>query len=107
MSFDESHGSPPKAASMRTPLGRVRALGASHSGTSDFWRQRLTAVGMVLLIVPVIVVVMMMLRSNHAGADDDDVVGVVFDRIGFAVGGGAGTVGALAVSFSRHGLDSR
>jgi succinate dehydrogenase / fumarate reductase membrane anchor subunit len=53
---------------MRTPLGRVRNLGASHSGTTDFWRQRITAVAMVLLIVPVIVVVMMMLGSNHAGA---------------------------------------
>jgi succinate dehydrogenase / fumarate reductase membrane anchor subunit len=53
--------------SMRTPLGRVRNLGASHSGT-DFWRQRITAGAMVLLIVPVIVVVMMMLGSNHAGA---------------------------------------
>ena len=54
--------------SMRTPLGRVRNLGASHSGTKDFWRQRITAVAMVLLIVPVIVVVMMLLGSNHATA---------------------------------------
>ena len=54
--------------SMRTPLGRVRNLGASHSGTTDFWRQRITAVAMVLLIVPVIVVVTMMLGSNHAAA---------------------------------------
>jgi succinate dehydrogenase / fumarate reductase, membrane anchor subunit len=54
--------------SMRTPLGRVRNLGASHSGTSDFWRQRLTAVAMVLLMVPVIVVVMMLLGRNQAGA---------------------------------------
>jgi succinate dehydrogenase / fumarate reductase, membrane anchor subunit len=54
--------------SMRTPLGRVRNLGASHSGTADFWRQRVTAVAMVLLILPVIGVVMMMLGSNHAGA---------------------------------------
>src|ERR1700682_5410082 len=54
--------------SMRTPLGRVRALGPSHSGTSDFWRQRLTAVAMVLLILPVIVVVMMLLGRNQAGA---------------------------------------
>ena len=54
--------------SMRTPLGRVRNLGASHSGTTDFWRQRITAVAMVLLIVLVIVVVMMLLGSNHAGA---------------------------------------
>jgi succinate dehydrogenase / fumarate reductase membrane anchor subunit len=68
MSFEESHGSPLKDRSMRTPLGRVRALGASHSGTSDFWRQRLTAVALVLLIVPVIVVVMMLLGRNQAGA---------------------------------------
>ena len=54
--------------SMRTPLSRVRNLGSSHSGTSDFWRQRLTAVAMVLLIVPVIVVVMMLLGRNQAGA---------------------------------------
>jgi succinate dehydrogenase / fumarate reductase membrane anchor subunit len=67
MSLNETHA-PPKAASMRTPLGRVRSLGSSHSGTSDFWRQRLTAVAMVLLIVPVIVVVMMLLGRNQAGA---------------------------------------
>lgn len=54
--------------SMRTPLGRVRNLGSSHSGTTDFWRQRITAVAMMLLIVPVIVVVMMMIGSNHAAA---------------------------------------
>ncbi len=59
---------PETVKSMRTPLSRVRNLGASHSGTTDFWRQRITAVAMVLLIVPVIVVVMMMLGSNHAGA---------------------------------------
>jgi len=57
-----------QAKSMRTPLGRVRSLGASHSGTSDFWRQRLTAVAMVLLMVPMIVVVMMLLGRNQAGA---------------------------------------
>ena len=56
------------STSMRTPLARVRNLGASHSGTSDFWRQRLTAVAMVLLIVPVIVIVMMLRSSNQAGA---------------------------------------
>jgi succinate dehydrogenase / fumarate reductase, membrane anchor subunit len=58
----------PVAKSMRTPLGRVRSLGSSHSGTGDFWRQRLTAVAMVLLILPVIVVVMMLLGRNQAGA---------------------------------------
>jgi succinate dehydrogenase / fumarate reductase membrane anchor subunit len=56
------------AKSMRTPLGRVRNLGASHSGTSDFWRQRVTAVAMVVLILPVVIVVMMLLGRNQAGA---------------------------------------
>jgi succinate dehydrogenase / fumarate reductase membrane anchor subunit len=68
MSVDESHGSPRDQASMRTPLGRVRSLGASHSGTTDFWRQRITAVALVLLMVPVLLVVMMLLGRNHAGA---------------------------------------
>ncbi len=58
----------PKARSMRTPLGRVRNLGAAHSGTTDFWRQRLTAVAMTLLMIPVIVVVMMLIGRNQAGA---------------------------------------
>ena len=60
----QTHGTP----SMRTPLGKVRALGASHSGTGDFWRQRLTAVAMTLLIIPVLVIVMMLLGRNQAGA---------------------------------------
>jgi succinate dehydrogenase / fumarate reductase, membrane anchor subunit len=55
-------------SSMRTPLARVRNLGASHTGTGDFWRQRLTAVAMALLIIPVIVVVIMILGRNQAGA---------------------------------------
>ncbi|MGJ5024657.1 succinate dehydrogenase, hydrophobic membrane anchor protein [Bradyrhizobium oligotrophicum] len=53
---------------MRTPLGRVRNLGAAHSGTGDFWRQRITAVAMTLLIMPVVVVVIMLLGRNQAGA---------------------------------------
>jgi len=64
MSAQDPHGTP----SMRTPLGRVRNLGASHSGTGDFWRQRLTAVAMTLLIIPVLVVVMTLLGRNQAGA---------------------------------------
>jgi succinate dehydrogenase / fumarate reductase, membrane anchor subunit len=64
MSAEGSHGAP----SMRTPLGRVRNLGASHSGTGDFWRQRLTAIAMTLLIIPVLVIIMMLIGSNQAGA---------------------------------------
>jgi succinate dehydrogenase / fumarate reductase membrane anchor subunit len=64
MSTEGAHS----ARSMRTPLGKVRALGASHSGTADFWRQRLTAVAMTLLIIPVVVIVIMLLGRNQAGA---------------------------------------
>ena len=53
--------------SMRTALGRVRNLGSAKSGTSDFWRQRVTAVATTLLTVPVIFIVLATARSNHAG----------------------------------------
>jgi succinate dehydrogenase / fumarate reductase, membrane anchor subunit len=58
----------PVAKSMRTPLARVRYMGSSHSGTRDFWHQRLTAVAMTLLIVPVLVVIFMLIGRNQAGA---------------------------------------
>ncbi|MCK1388287.1 succinate dehydrogenase, hydrophobic membrane anchor protein [Bradyrhizobium sp. 21] len=67
MSFDESHGAP-KGSSMRTPLGRVRNLGAAHSGTSDFWRQRLTGVALTLLMIPALVIIMMLLGPNQVRA---------------------------------------
>ncbi|MGY4283102.1 succinate dehydrogenase / fumarate reductase membrane anchor subunit [Bradyrhizobium sp. LM2.7] len=67
MSFHESHD-PPKSPSMRTPLGRVRNLGAAHSGTSDFWRQRITGVAMTLLMIPVLVIIMMLLGRNQVYA---------------------------------------
>jgi succinate dehydrogenase / fumarate reductase membrane anchor subunit len=36
-------------SSLQTPLHRVQGLGASHSGTGHFWRQRITAVALVPL----------------------------------------------------------
>ena len=55
-------------ASIRTSLKRVRGLGSAHHGTSDFFRQRLTAIAMILLFVPVIVVILSLLCRNQAGA---------------------------------------
>jgi len=66
MSSLESQSAPPR--SMRTPLGRVRALGAAHSGTQDFWRQRLTAVANVPLTIAFVVIVVSLLGRNHAAA---------------------------------------
>jgi len=36
-------------SSMQTPLHRVEGMGASHSGTGHFWRQRVTAAALVPL----------------------------------------------------------
>ncbi|MGA0533200.1 succinate dehydrogenase, hydrophobic membrane anchor protein [Hansschlegelia sp. KR7-227] len=53
---------------MRTPLGRVRGLGAAKSGTEHFWIQRLTAVSNLLLTLVFVSVVIMLAGSSHAGA---------------------------------------
>lgn len=37
--------------SVRTPLARVEGLGAAHSGTQHFWRQRVSAVALVPLSI--------------------------------------------------------
>ena len=58
----------PRITSMRTPLGRVRNLGSAHSGTTEFWRQRITGVALTQQIVPVQVVVLMLHGRNQAGA---------------------------------------
>jgi succinate dehydrogenase / fumarate reductase membrane anchor subunit len=36
-------------SSLQTPLHKVQGLGASHSGTGHFWRQRVTALALVPL----------------------------------------------------------
>jgi len=57
-----------KNVSMRTPLANVRRLGAAHGGTSDFFRQRLTAVAMALLMIPVAVIVIMLVGRDQVSA---------------------------------------
>ena len=37
-------------SSGQTPLHKVRGLGASHSGTGHFWRERISAVALVLTL---------------------------------------------------------
>jgi succinate dehydrogenase / fumarate reductase membrane anchor subunit len=51
---------------MKTPLGRVRGLGAAHSGTEHFWLQRLTAVANVPLLIGFLIVVVSLAGSGHA-----------------------------------------
>ena len=51
---------------MRTPMSRVRGLGAAHTGTQDFWRQRLTSVAGIPLCIAAIVIVIGLLWRSHA-----------------------------------------
>ena len=52
----------------RTPMSRVRGLGAARSGTSHFWHMRVTSVAGVLLTVALIVIVISLLGRSHAAA---------------------------------------
>ncbi|HTT84652.1 MAG TPA: succinate dehydrogenase, hydrophobic membrane anchor protein [Rhizomicrobium sp.] len=36
---------------VQTPLARVQGLGAAHSGTGHFWRQRITALALIPLAI--------------------------------------------------------
>jgi succinate dehydrogenase / fumarate reductase membrane anchor subunit len=51
---------------IRTPLARVRGLGAARSGTGDFWRQRLTAVANIPLTIAAVVIIILLLGRNQA-----------------------------------------
>ena len=53
---------------LRTPLGRVRGLGAAKDGTGHFWAQRLTAVALVPLTFLFVVFVFLMIGADHARA---------------------------------------
>ncbi len=52
--------------SLRTPLARVRHLGAARSGTRHFWHQRLTSVALIPLTIAAILIVVSLLGRNHA-----------------------------------------
>jgi len=55
-----------KEPQMRTPMRRVRGLGAAHSGTRDFWHQRVTSVAGIPLTIALIVIVIALLGRSHA-----------------------------------------
>ena len=53
-------------AQMRTPMGRVRGLGAAHTGTRDFWHQRVTSVAAIPLTIAATIIVIALLGRSHA-----------------------------------------
>jgi succinate dehydrogenase membrane anchor subunit len=53
---------------IRTPLSRVRGLGAAHSGTEHFWRQRVTAVSNLVLILALLAVLVATYGRDYVSA---------------------------------------
>ena len=51
---------------MRTPMSRVRGLGAARTGTQTFWHQRVTSVAEVPLTIALVVIVVSLLGRSHA-----------------------------------------
>ena len=49
-----------------TPMRRVRGLGAAHTGTQDFWHQRITSVAAIPLTIAAIIIVISLLGRSHA-----------------------------------------
>lgn len=54
--------------SMRTPLARVRGLGASGHGVEHWWLQRVTAVANIPLIISFVIIVAALAGSSYAEA---------------------------------------
>jgi succinate dehydrogenase / fumarate reductase membrane anchor subunit len=57
-----------KKPQMRTAMSRVRGLGAAHTGTQDFWHQRVTSVAGIPLTIALMVIVIALLGRSHAAA---------------------------------------
>ncbi|WP_112661770.1 succinate dehydrogenase, hydrophobic membrane anchor protein [Microvirga flavescens] len=57
-----------KNVSMRTPLSRVKGLGAAGHGVEHWWVQRLTAVANVPLLIAFVIIVAALAGSNYARA---------------------------------------
>jgi succinate dehydrogenase, hydrophobic membrane anchor protein len=55
-----------KETQMRTPMRRVRGLGAAHTGTRDFWHQRVTSVAGIPLCIALVIIVVGLLGRSHA-----------------------------------------
>ncbi|MFQ5785235.1 MAG: succinate dehydrogenase, hydrophobic membrane anchor protein [Alphaproteobacteria bacterium] len=54
--------------SLRTPLGKVRGLGAAREGSGHWWAQRLTALALAPLSLVFVALVMMFRGAGHAEA---------------------------------------
>lgn len=52
--------------SLRSPLGRVRGLGAARDGVSHWWLQRVTAVALIPCVIVMVLVLARIGSADHA-----------------------------------------
>ncbi len=52
---------------LRTPLGRVRFLGSSHSGTAATWIAHITAIALIPLSIIFVVMLLAVLHMDYNG----------------------------------------
>lgn len=57
----------PSPAGLRTPLGRVRFLGAARSGVSDAWLMRVTSLALVPLTIGFVWIVLDLVNRDYNG----------------------------------------
>ena len=57
-------------ASMRTPIARVKGLGASGGGTEHWWLPRVTAIANVPLVLGFVIVIASLSGRTYAQASD-------------------------------------
>ena len=55
---------------LRTPLARARGLGSGKSGTGHFWRQRVTAIALALLVPWLVWLLVSMVGADLATVRD-------------------------------------
>ena len=56
-------------SSLETPLHKVQGLGASHSGTGHFWRERITALALIPLSLWFVYVMLGMVGASVVTPD--------------------------------------
>lgn len=56
----------PTETQIRTPLARVRGLGASHEGADQFWKQRVTAISNTLLVIGLGILMVRLVGADYA-----------------------------------------
>lgn len=57
--------------SLRTPLGRVRYLGASRSGPSQDWMMRVTSIALIPLTIGFVWLALSLLSKDYNGAREE------------------------------------